>query len=265
MTTSITDKLTFYRSFLRDIRYSQLSILSKLIKEIQESIYDLNDNICTPRPNINILWEQLLECDNNIRNAVSLLGLTDTDLQSTSSSGSGTQNRNRSTSTSTSTSSTTSTSLPNFFGTNNTSSFFGNPSTNSTFSSSLGPLAESILQLISPLSSSQPNSFSFEMYTNPTENYGNLEDVPVPLPLDLLEKIPLQTFSLSKTDNNSTCNITSCSICQEDIKETQNVRVLPCDTRHTFHALCIDRWFAQNNDCPHCRKNIQDLLENDKN
>ncbi|MCO5601649.1 hypothetical protein L7F22_055772 [Adiantum nelumboides] len=52
-----------------------------------------------------------------------------------------------------------------------------------------------------------------------------------------------------------------CSICLEELQEGQRVRRLPACS-HTFHALCIDRWFSQLClalpfcRCPCCRKTV---------
>ncbi|MCO5587989.1 hypothetical protein L7F22_041942 [Adiantum nelumboides] len=52
-----------------------------------------------------------------------------------------------------------------------------------------------------------------------------------------------------------------CSICLEQLQEGQPVRRLPACS-HTFHALCIGRWFSQLClalplcRCPCCRKTV---------
>lgn len=50
-----------------------------------------------------------------------------------------------------------------------------------------------------------------------------------------------------------------CSICQEDIKEGDQFKRLPCsDTvNHCFHTQCIDPWLKQQKTCPNCRSNLE--------
>ena len=45
---------------------------------------------------------------------------------------------------------------------------------------------------------------------------------------------------------------TSCSICTENILETDIIRTLN-SCKHFYHILCIDTWFSTINTCPLCR------------
>ena len=46
-----------------------------------------------------------------------------------------------------------------------------------------------------------------------------------------------------------------CSICQDDIEEVgRRMMRLDCDGRHNFCQGCAERWFADHNTCPNCRK-----------
>jgi hypothetical protein len=46
-----------------------------------------------------------------------------------------------------------------------------------------------------------------------------------------------------------------CSICQNNLTESQMGRTLPCN--HMFHAVCIDQWLLQRSaTCPMCRMTI---------
>jgi E3 ubiquitin-protein ligase RNF13 len=48
----------------------------------------------------------------------------------------------------------------------------------------------------------------------------------------------------------------SCSICLEDFKSGDNLRVLPCD--HIFHPSCVDEWLQKwNRTCPLCKSTIE--------
>ena len=46
-----------------------------------------------------------------------------------------------------------------------------------------------------------------------------------------------------------------CSICQEDIQESQRTLVIS-NCQHGFHEPCIEPWLENNNTCPNCRKRI---------
>jgi len=49
----------------------------------------------------------------------------------------------------------------------------------------------------------------------------------------------------------------TCSICAENYKDGEEMRVLPCPSRmHHFHKSCIDRWLRLNASCPICRHRI---------
>ncbi|KAM0677356.1 hypothetical protein BDAP_002038 [Binucleata daphniae] len=46
-----------------------------------------------------------------------------------------------------------------------------------------------------------------------------------------------------------------CSVCIEDFKKNENVRLLDCS--HFFHSKCVDKWFLnESNQCPICRKDV---------
>ena len=49
----------------------------------------------------------------------------------------------------------------------------------------------------------------------------------------------------------------SCSICLEDFKKGKKAKQLPCS--HTFHSLCISKWFKEHVVCPLCRFNCRDM------
>jgi E3 ubiquitin-protein ligase RNF13 len=47
----------------------------------------------------------------------------------------------------------------------------------------------------------------------------------------------------------------TCSICLEDFKNSEKIRILPCD--HIFHPKCVDEWLQNwNRTCPLCKKPI---------
>lgn len=55
--------------------------------------------------------------------------------------------------------------------------------------------------------------------------------------------------------SDSAAPVTSCSICFLDYKHGELVRTLRCG--HAFHVACVDRWFAEKEECPVCRVAVQ--------
>ncbi len=51
-----------------------------------------------------------------------------------------------------------------------------------------------------------------------------------------------------------------CVICLEDFKDNDNVIFLPCF--HVFHPKCITSWLRKKDDCPLCKINIKNNLNN---
>jgi len=53
-------------------------------------------------------------------------------------------------------------------------------------------------------------------------------------------------------------DVGECSVCQENIKNGEDFRRLPCsDTvNHCFHSKCIDQWLTSNDTCPNCRAKL---------
>lgn len=45
-----------------------------------------------------------------------------------------------------------------------------------------------------------------------------------------------------------------CSVCLEQFKPGEELRMLPC--MHRYHRGCIDRWFARSAACPVCKHEI---------
>lgn len=53
---------------------------------------------------------------------------------------------------------------------------------------------------------------------------------------------------------NGICIDDTCAICLEDMKENEDVIVLPC--HHGFHQNCIGTWLSAHNVCPTCRQTV---------
>lgn len=64
----------------------------------------------------------------------------------------------------------------------------------------------------------------------------------------------LPSSKYKKNPNNPSNENNSCTICQCEYEENEDVRNLPCT--HMFHKECIDTWLVQNNKCPLCRHEI---------
>lgn len=51
-----------------------------------------------------------------------------------------------------------------------------------------------------------------------------------------------------------------CSICIYSFKLGETIRILPCDKKHVFHKICIDKWLNNHKGCPIDRKEINKRL-----
>ena len=47
--------------------------------------------------------------------------------------------------------------------------------------------------------------------------------------------------------------ICTCSICQDDMVTTNDTTIVLDPCGHSFHRICIQRWFNINESCPNCR------------
>ncbi|VDO04816.1 unnamed protein product [Rodentolepis nana] len=65
--------------------------------------------------------------------------------------------------------------------------------------------------------------------------------------------IPSQPISIKGDDHKLECNICLC-----DYRTGQKVRHLPCG--HVFHRECVDKWLANAETCPKCRKHVVNAL-----
>lgn len=89
----------------------------------------------------------------------------------------------------------------------------------------------------------------FPMFLNLMGNQ-NMGDVPVVLTKESLDKLPICIFKNIPKEDREKC--ITCSICLENYKDDDKIRVLPC--KHGFHPDCIDPWLEQYNyKCPLCR------------
>lgn len=68
-----------------------------------------------------------------------------------------------------------------------------------------------------------------------------------------LPKVPVTTDMLG--DNGKA----ECSICMDEVQVGETVVKLPCS--HWFHGQCIEAWLGEHDTCPHCRKGIMQMKE----
>lgn len=77
----------------------------------------------------------------------------------------------------------------------------------------------------------------------------NMEDQPVPLPQEMIDKIEGIEFNNQEIDP---------CFCGDDYKTGDIISKLPCN--HLYHKTCIDKWFTQKPSCPMCRKDIRECF-----
>jgi hypothetical protein len=94
------------------------------------------------------------------------------------------------------------------------------------------------------------------------ESIYNLEDVPITLDKEAIEKLPIFKYGEIKDklkDEEKCNNFTQCSICLENYVDESKVRVLLC--KHVYHKDCIDTWLSEHNvTCPLCRIDTRDAV-----
>jgi hypothetical protein len=81
---------------------------------------------------------------------------------------------------------------------------------------------------------------------------------------EVLASIPTATYSVgmfgsTHTGDGSTDSegeMPQCAICLAYYVVGENLRLLPCDERHHFHASCCDDWLKLNASCPVCRRPV---------
>ncbi|XP_077231345.1 receptor homology region transmembrane domain ring H2 motif protein 1 [Tasmannia lanceolata] len=69
----------------------------------------------------------------------------------------------------------------------------------------------------------------------------------------IVDVLPCFTFNTSCSDCKPTAE--TCSICLEDYKNGETLKVLPC--QHEFHSVCVDAWLKKwGTFCPLCKRDI---------
>lgn len=87
--------------------------------------------------------------------------------------------------------------------------------------------------------------------------YGVSEDTLNSIKTVLLSKENLFEYVNLKEEAEGNGNIEECSICLYTFEVDQSIKILPCDEKHFFHKVCIDKWLGNHKACPICRKEIK--------
>ena len=77
---------------------------------------------------------------------------------------------------------------------------------------------------------------------------------------DIIEKIEshlLDKENLNKLiEQNADNERDVCCICMSSFCINDMIKVLPCNKKHVFHKLCVEKWLSTNKACPTCRKEV---------
>lgn len=76
-----------------------------------------------------------------------------------------------------------------------------------------------------------------------------MEDVVRPVPMEVIEKLPLL-----KLNRDHVSSIQDCPICCETFQVNEEAMFLKCN--HFYHTQCIKQWFEFQNMCPLCRQTV---------
>ena len=78
-----------------------------------------------------------------------------------------------------------------------------------------------------------------------------MEDIKLVVTKEELDKIPKKVYKDIDLDTRNKHD--KCPICQEEYRENDTVRILPCE--HIFHNDCVDNWLLEHSHkCPCCRQ-----------
>jgi hypothetical protein len=75
-------------------------------------------------------------------------------------------------------------------------------------------------------------------------------------------KFYLGRQSMKQVENGRVSELEEyCSICLNSFKFDELVSTLPCSRRHTFHTVCLEKWFTNTISCPLCRSDFNNSTE----
>ena len=73
--------------------------------------------------------------------------------------------------------------------------------------------------------------------------------------IKVFEKIK-QVILTEELKEFSTIGVDTCCICMNEFNLGETVKILPCNSKHAFHYICIEKWLSKNTACPTCRKEV---------
>jgi hypothetical protein len=81
-------------------------------------------------------------------------------------------------------------------------------------------------------------------------------NAPGPASQSDIENLPRKQVTIEMLGSDGRAE---CSICMDEVNVGEEVAELPC--HHWFHHPCIAAWLGEHDTCPHCRKGITKLAE----
>lgn len=92
-------------------------------------------------------------------------------------------------------------------------------------------------------------------YVRLIEQYGGNPAPPSPIfQMQGLSPVTIQNFPVHEVRTPEQTEY-MCSICLEDIKKGERMRVLSCG--HKYHLPCVDNWLLRKCYCPNCKRNFR--------
>lgn len=95
-----------------------------------------------------------------------------------------------------------------------------------------------------------PDTMSYEQLLELGDNIGSVSRALNP---ELIKKIKIVKYN-KKDIGEEVSKQERCSICFEDFKKDDNVKMLKCN--HIYHPKCIDFWLGKEKKCPFCKEEI---------
>ncbi|KAH9316333.1 hypothetical protein KI387_024960, partial [Taxus chinensis] len=65
-----------------------------------------------------------------------------------------------------------------------------------------------------------------------------------------INALPSTVYREVRSEANN--SVAECPVCLAEFLEGEKLRVLP-QCRHSFHMVCVDKWFVSHSSCPSCR------------
>jgi len=91
----------------------------------------------------------------------------------------------------------------------------------------------------------------------PGDKNSNYDDCLCPNQINSIPTISINEENKEKYMIDNTSMPIICCICIMNLAIGDEIKVLPCNSIHSFHKSCIDKWFKHSKFCPTCRDNIK--------